>query len=426
MTLFELYLKCGRRVTTDSRAIAGGEIFFALRGDNFDGNSFAAAALDSGAAYAVVSEDASLPDDARFIKVADPFESLRQLAIDYREYLKIPFIGLTGTNGKTTTKELIREVLSCKYKVSATKGNLNNDIGVPLTILSIPEDAQIAVIEMGASHPDDIAKLVAVSQPDYGLITNVGKAHLLGFGSFEGVKAAKGELYKWLGSHEGSVIFLNADDADLSGMAAVQACHVWSYGIGYQGAEVLPSTAEKPFLRITLGSDMIETHFVGSYNANNVLAAIAVGEYFGVARSDAIRAVCGYVPANSRSQMVKTARNILIVDAYNANPSSMTAALDNFKNVESESKWALLGDMRELGTESAAEHQNIVNRLASDGVNAYLVGPEFKQAAFGSTFNCFDTSVELASFLAANPLSGSVVLVKGSRGIRMEKVLDVL
>ena len=426
MNLLELYLKCGRRVTTDSRAIKGGEIFFALRGENFDGNQFAMASVEAGAAYAVVNNDAQLPEDSRLIKVGDPFTELRQLAIDYRKYLNIPFIGLTGTNGKTTTKELVREVLSRKFRVSATNGNLNNDIGVPLTILSIPEDAEIAVVEMGASHPDDIAKLVQVSQPDYGLITNVGKAHLLGFGSFEGVKAAKGELYRWLGSHDGSVIFLNADDPDLSSMAAKEPCHVWSYGIKYQGVELLPSNAENPFLRLKIGNDLVETHFVGVYNANNILAAIAVGEYFGVSRADAISAVSSYVPANSRSQMVRTAKNTLIVDAYNANPSSMAAALDNFRNIDSSAKWALLGDMRELGSESAAEHGKVVSRLAADGLNAYLVGAEFKEAAKDSDFKCFDSSDELASFLSENPLTGAVVLVKGSRGIRMEKVLDVL
>lgn len=426
MTLFELFLKCGRRVTTDSRAVSGGEIFFALRGENFDGNGFALAALDAGAAYAVVAEDALLPSDERLIKVPDTYLALRQLAVDYRNYLKIPVIGLTGTNGKTTTKELIREVLSCKFKVSATEGNLNNDIGVPLTILSIPEDARVAVVEMGASHPDDIAKLVQVAMPDYGLITNVGKAHLLGFGSFEGVKAAKGELYKWLGKREGSVIFLNADDKDLSALAAKEACHIWSYGIGYQSVELLPSSPDNPFLGLKLGDETINTHFVGAYNANNILAAIAVGEYFGVSRKDAVKAVCDYIPANSRSQMVRTAKNTLIVDAYNANPSSMEAALDNFRDVESQSKWALLGDMRELGSESSKEHGKVVDRLVSEGLDAFLVGEEFTAAAQGTSFKCFATSDELASFLAANPILDSFVLVKGSRGTRMEKVLDVL
>lgn len=426
MTLFELYKKCGLRVTTDSRAIQGGEIFFALKGENFDGNQYAMQALESGAEYAVVSNDAGLPDDSRLIKVDDPFKALQELAVEYRKSLNIPVIGLTGTNGKTTTKELIREVLSKKFNVSATKGNLNNDIGVPLTVLSIPSDAQIAVVEMGASHPDDIAKLVPISRPDYGLITNVGKAHLLGFGSFEGVKAAKGELYKWLGSHEGSRIFLNADDKVLSEMASKEACHVWSYGLNYQGAEVLPSSAEEPYLRIRLGNDTVNTLLVGAYNATNVLAAIAVGEFFGVSRKDAIDAIASYVPSNARSQMVRKESNTLIVDAYNANPSSMSAALDNFATVESDSKWALLGDMRELGEDSGTEHRKIVERLSRENLNAYLVGDEFRKAAEGTSFKCFDTSDELAEFLKSAPLSSSVVLVKGSRGIRMEKVLDVL
>lgn len=426
MELYDYYLKCGCRVSTDTRSLTGGELFFALKGENFDGNLFAAAALENGAAYAVVSCDADLPENDRFIKVEDPFLSLRELAIRHREHLAIPVIGITGTNGKTTTKELIKAVLSKKFRVSATSGNLNNDIGVPLTVLSIPSDAQIAVIEMGASHPDDIEKLVPVSQPDYGLITNVGRAHLLGFGSFEGVKAAKGELYKWLSGRDGSVIFLNADDPDLVQMASAEACHVWSYGLNYEGAEVLPSSPEEPFVRVKLGDNVIETRLVGAYNATNVLAALAIGRYFGVPEDQARIAVSEYVPSNARSQMVKTQHNTLIVDAYNANPSSMAAALDNFRNVSANSKWALLGDMRELGADSFKEHCAVVERLRADGLRAYLVGEEFSRAAAGSEFRCFADSSELSQYISSNPLRDSVVLVKGSRGIRMEKVLDVL
>src|SRR5574344_2032227 len=237
--LYSKYCACGYRVTTDSRAISGGEMFFALKGENFDGNAFAMKALEQGAAWAVVNQEAGLPEDPRLIRVQDSFKALQDLAIWHRTHVRdgrLPVIGLTGTNGKTTTKNLIEAVLSRKYKVTATKGNLNNDIGVPLSLLSIRPDTEIAVIEMGANHPDDIAKLVTVSRPTYGLITNVGRAHLLGFGSFEGVKAAKGELYKWLGSH-GGLIFLNEDDADLREMAAKEPCHFFGYGIAYQGAE---------------------------------------------------------------------------------------------------------------------------------------------------------------------------------------------
>ena len=426
--LYSKYIECGGKVTTDSRAIVPGGIFFALRGENFDGNDYALKALEAGAAWAVVNDDAELADDSRLIRVPDPFTSLKYLAMEHRSYLDIPVIGLTGTNGKTTTKNLIAAVLARKFKVTATEGNLNNDIGVPLSILKITKDTQIAVIEMGANHPDDIAKLVKVSQPDYGLITNVGKAHLLGFGSFEGVKAAKGELYKWLGSNPGSLIFLNADDPDLRGMAAGQPCHTYEYGIAYQGAEVLPCTPEEPFLRIQLGKYTISTKLVGAYNATNVLAALAIGEYFGVRKDAAIAAIEGFTPTNNRSQMTRTEANTLIVDAYNANPSSMAAALDNFANVESARKVALLGDMRELGDDSVAEHVKVVEKLTAMGLEAYLVGEEFKKAlaATGAGFDWFESSEALAAGLSANPLRDAVILIKGSRGIQMEKVLPVL
>ena len=426
--LYSKYIDCGGKVTTDSRAIVSGGIFFALRGENFDGNDYALKALEAGAAWAVVNDDAELADDPRLIRVPDPFTSLKYLAMEHRSYLDIPVIGLTGTNGKTTTKNLVAAVLARKFKVTATEGNLNNDIGVPLSILKITKDTQIAVIEMGANHPDDIAKLVKVSQPDYGLITNVGKAHLLGFGSFEGVKAAKGELYKWLGANPGSLIFLNADDPDLRQMAAGQPCHTYEYGIAYQGAEVLPCTPEEPFLRIQLGKYTISTKLVGAYNATNVLAALAIGEYFGVRKDAAIAAIEGFTPTNNRSQMTRTEANTLIVDAYNANPSSMAAALDNFANVESARKVALLGDMRELGDDSVAEHVKVVEKLTAMGLEAYLVGEEFKKAlaATGAGFDWFESSEALAAGLSANPLRDAVILIKGSRGIQMEKVLPVL
>ena len=430
--LYQKYLACGGGVTTDSRAVRGGEVFFALRGENFDGNDYAVKALESGAAWAVVNDDAQLPADARFIRVADPLQTLRDLAIWHRTHVrggKLPVLGLTGTNGKTTTKNLIAAVLAKKYRVTATQGNLNNDIGVPLSLLSITPETEIAVIEMGANHPDDIAKLVKVSQPDYGLITNVGRAHLLGFGSFEGVKAAKGELYKWLGSHRGSVIFLNEDDPDLREMAAKQPCHTFGYGIAAQGAQILPATPEEPFLRIRLGEEVIPTQLVGAYNATNVLAALAVGDYFGVPRADAIAAIAAFAPDNNRSQMVRTQANTLIVDAYNANPSSMRAALDNFRHVQAARKIALLGDMRELGEESLSEHQKVVRQLRGDGLQACLVGEEFRRALESlepGDEPWFADSAALAAHLAAHPVRDAVVLVKGSRGIQMEKVLPAL
>ena len=433
--LYAKYLACGCKVTTDSRAIRGGEIFFALRGENFDGNNYALKALEAGAAWAVVNEDcpsfAGLTGESRLIKVADPFKTLQELAIWHRTHVrdgKLPVLGLTGTNGKTTTKNLIAAVLAKKYRVTATQGNLNNDIGVPLSLLSITPDTEIAVIEMGANHPDDIAKLVKVSQPDYGLITNVGRAHLLGFGSFEGVKAAKGELYNWLGAHRGSLIFLNEDDPDLREMAAKQPCHTFGYGIDYQRAQILPATPEEPFLRIRLGDALVVSHLVGTYNATNILAALAVGEYFGVPRADAIAAIAEFVPDNNRSQMVRTAANTLIVDAYNANPSSMRAALENFSHVEAACKLALLGDMRELGAESLEEHKKIVLQLREAGIPACLVGEEFQKAlaALPGDEAWFPSADALKEHLAAHPVRDAVVLIKGSHSISMEKVIPSL
>lgn len=433
--LYEKYCGCNYRVNTDSRVIEGGEIFFALRGENFDGNAYAMKALQDGARWAVVNRDADLPEDERLIKVDDPFTTLQQLAVYHRNHVlegrRLPVIGLTGTNGKTTTKELISAVLARKFRVTATQGNLNNDIGVPLSLLKITPETQIAVIEMGASHPDDIAKLVQVSQPDYGLITNVGRAHLLGFGSFEGVKAAKGELYKYLSSRNGSVVFLNNDDPELRSMSVAWVkSHIWPYGVRYDGARVLETSPQKPFLRIRLkDGTTVCTNLVGSYNASNVMAALAVGRYFGVPYADAVAAVQEYVPKNNRSQLQRSACNTLIVDAYNANPTSMGAALDNFGAMNAASKLALLGDMRELGEESLNEHRKIVRRLHEENIPAIVVGEEFGKALKAEGLELqgwFETSDALASFLEQHPVKDSAVLIKGSRGIRMEKVIEKL
>ena len=407
-------------VNTDTRTIAENQLFFALKGENFDGNEFALKALEAGACHAVVNNYVK-EEDSRLIKVEDTLEALKELAAYHRRQLEIPVIGLTGTNGKTTTKELVSAVLRAKYKVTATAGNLNNEIGVPLSVLKIGPDTEIAVIEMGASHPEDLKPLLAVSQPTHGLITNVGKAHLEGFGSFEGVKHAKGLLYDYLKEHDG-LAFVNADDPVLQEMLWERELPSIPYGL--EGVEVLPSSAQEPFLRMKLpGGRIVKTALVGAYNATNVLAALKIGWFFGVPQDAAVNAVESYIPSNNRSQLVRTGRNTLIVDAYNANPSSMAVALDNLALSEGP-KIALLGDMRELGADSAAEHKKIVDRLQSR--EAILVGPEFKKAAEGTGIPVFESSDALADWLKANPLSGYTVLIKGSRGIRMEKVLDSL
>lgn len=430
--LYRKYKECGGLVTTDSRAVRGGEMFFALRGENFDGNEYALKALEAGAKYAVVCEGtaAAASGVGGIVAVKDTLESLKALANHHRRHTyvngkRLTVIGLTGTNGKTTTKELIKAVLSSQFNVTATEGNLNNEIGVPLSLLKINDKTQIAVIEMGASHPGDIESLVNVAEPDYGLVTNVGKAHLLGFGSFEGVKATKGELYDFIKAHGGK-IFLNIDDKDLLQMAAKRRIPFIPYGIRENSATVLAS--ESPFLTIGIEENEIHTHLVGAYNATNVLAAIAIGEYFGIARSKCIEAVENYIPSNNRSQMVRTAENTLIVDAYNANPSSMNAALDNFLLLQAPRKIALLGDMRELGSDSQAEHRAIVRRLVGEKLEAYLVGDEFREAvsAEGASIPCFDSSADLAEYLRQNPVSGALILIKGSHSIQMERLVGGL
>ena len=430
-SLYEVFRESAG-VTTDSRSVAQGQVFFALKGESFDGNAYALQALEKGAVCAVVNADseAAASGDARVVAVEDTLAALKALAAWHRRHVREDLIvlGLTGTNGKTTTKELIRSVLSVKYNVLATEGNLNNDIGVPLTVLKLRPEHEIAVIEMGASHPEDITALTPVSQPDYGLITNVGKAHLLGFGSFEGVKRAKGRLYDWIRDH-GKAVFVNGDDPDLTEMASARGLKEIPYGFAQDGAEILPSSAEVPFVRIRVGETLVCSNLVGVYNATNILAAMAVGRYFGIPTGRAAEAIAAYHPTNNRSQLSRTARNTLIEDAYNANPSSMAAALDNFANMADERKVALLGDMRELGEDSVAEHINVLRRLERLGLyKVCLVGEEFRKALddTGLNFSWFPSSDELAASLAEHPLEGCVILVKGSRGIRMEKVIPAL
>ena len=453
-SLYDIYRQSAG-VNTDSRTVQPGQLFFALKGENFDGNAYALKALEAGAVAAVVTDGPHWPADERLVRVPDTLQALKDLAAWHRCHVlgekHLPVIGLTGTNGKTTTKELIREVLAAKYRVTATEGNFNNDVGVPLSLLRITPDTEIAVIEMGANHPDDIAKLVCVSQPDYGLITNVGKAHLLGFGSLEGVMAAKGQLYDWIAAHDG-VVFVNADDERLVGMARERSLSLLPYGVAYDGAEVLPPTGECPFLRIRLSDGTtVETRLVGTYNASNVMAALAVGAQFEVPLEDAVRSIAAYTPSNNRSQLVHSPRgNHVIVDAYNANPSSMAAALDNFDALAADRKAVLLGSMGELGADSAAEHRKLVERLLATDYQVFLVGEAFASAISSASsaissassvissassvisseveksVQSFPDSAALAAFLHTHPLSGAAILLKGSRSQKMETVLPEL
>ena len=447
MNIIEIYkiFKSCSGVTIDSRTLKGGELFFALKGENFDGNEYALKALEAGAAYAVVNADSAVAScqDERLIKVEDTLKTLQELARWHRSMTfvngkPLPVVALTGTNGKTTTKELIREVLSTKYNVTATEGNLNNSIGVPLTLLKINQETQIAVVEMGASHPGDIKELVDIALPNYGLITNVGKAHLLGFGSFEGVMSTKGELYDYL-RRTADKAFLNVDNPYLCKMANERNLHndperpyslVIPYGLDYQSGKILEADTENPFLRVNVEGRTLCTNLVGSYNADNVMAALCVGKEFGVELEEACKAIEAYVPSNNRSQMTRTERNTLIIDAYNANPTSMDAAIKNFSAVKADKKAMMLGDMLELGEDSIKEHVEVIKKaLETDTDLICLVGKEFSQAA--KVENCekihtFATSIDLAEWLENNNLNGHTVLIKGSRGTKMEKIVEKL
>ena len=401
------------RVTTDSRHIEPGGIFFALKGERFDGNRFAAESLRLGAAYAV-ADDPALRDDpaareGRLIVVDDALGALQELAREHRRELGIPVLAVTGSNGKTTTKELLRRVLSERFTVLATGGNLNNHIGVPLTLLSLTREAEFAVVEMGASARGEIALLASIAEPNYGLITNIGRAHLDGFGGPEGVRRGKGELFDFLRDNGGRA-FVAAEDATLTAMAR----------------EREPMAVE--YYSLALADD-VPCHLEGEYNRANVAAAVAVGRYFGIAEERILHAVDSYVPTNNRSQRMLTERNTLILDCYNANPSSMQAALDNFLVQQPDAgagKAVILGDMLELGDWSRDEHRHVVRLAARDTqARILLVGEHFAEACrsldpLPPNVTCFPTRQELEEHLDRNPLSGSLILVKGSRGIGLE------
>ena len=382
-------------VSTDTRNLPAGCVFFALHGANFDGNKFAQQALENGASLAVIDKpEYALPEGT--LLVPNTLLALQDLAREWRRELALPIIGITGTNGKTTTKEMLATVLSTKYNLHYTQGNLNNQIGVPLTLLQITRAHEMAIVEMGASHPGDIKELVDIAEPNCGLITNVGRAHLEGFGSFEGVQQTKKELYDYLREHQG-FIFRNTDNPYLAQMAG-----------------------DLKTVAYTTGTMPSGTNLVGEYNAENVSAAICVGEYFGISREQALEAIRQYVPTNNRSQAMQTANNHLIVDAYNANPTSMQAAINAFKG-----DTYILGAMRELGEYSHLEHQNIVNMLAERKADTvFLVGEEYLQTT--SPYPIFENVVQLHKYFEEQPLKGKNILLKGSRSTQMEKLLDIL
>lgn len=422
--LYELFLH-HEKITTDSRHCPANSLFFALKGERFDGNQYAAKALEAGAAYAIIDNPEYLSGD-RMILVDNVLDCLQQLAHRHRKALGIPVIGITGTNGKTTTKELLASVLATKFNVLATEGNLNNQIGVPLTLLRMNPDHEIAVVEMGASHPGDIDELVHIVAPNYGLITNVGCAHLEGFGSFEGVLHTKGELYDYL-RHTNGKIFINQENKDLMGIA--HGLEQITYG-QHEGAFAVGHVVESnPFLTFDWKQQgkihVVETHLVGAYNIDNVLAAVAVGRYFKIPAERISRAIAAYEPTNNRSQYKKTERNALIIDAYNANPTSMKAALDNFASLPVHPKAVVLGDMLELGKTSDELHSGIVRQLQAEAFDkVYLCGQHFARTADG--FPSFTTTEELIAALRQDKLEGYHILIKGSHGMGLEKVVELL
>ena len=433
-TLYSTYLK-SRTVTTDSRAITPGCIFFAFKGETFDGNAFAPQALEQGAALCVISDERYKVDE-RCIVVEDVLTTLQQLATLHRSHLTIPIIGITGTNGKTTTKELVHAVLAKKYRTHATQGNFNNHLGVPLTLLAIPADAEMAIVEMGANHPGEIAALCKIAQPDFGLITNVGRAHLEGFGSFEGVIRTKTELYRHLVSRKGHA-FVNSDNDILTSQAASIGLNTLSYGASEKAQTRGHLVGSDPYMKFYIedGDNVysIQSQLLGNYNFDNAMAAAAVGRYFRVDLWDIKEAIEQYAPANKRSQYKESGRNVLFLDCYNANPSSMKVALDNFTALPRENKVAMLGGMKELGTDSRKEHETIVTRLiesitAGTLSQAVLVGPEFQGMNEGheEVVQWFENVGEAVKHYTAAPLSGATVLLKGSNSTKMWLLEDIL
>ncbi len=420
--LYELFL-AHPSVETDTRKLKQGDIFFALKGPNFNANQFAQQALLDGAAYAVVDEYSETGDN-RIIQVPDVLNSLQELAKYHRQQFNIPFLAITGSNGKTTTKELVHEVLCSTYKTSTTQGNLNNHIGIPLTILKIKADAAIAIIEMGANHQKEIEAYCRYTLPTHGIITNCGKAHLEGFGGEEGVRKGKGELFDYLRTVKGTVFIMN--DYDYLQEMAKGITEIRTYGTHDADitGEIRGSTG---FLEVVItkgaGIHTIETQLVGGYNLPNVLAAVAVGKYFNVADEKIKYALENYTPANNRSQLIEKGTNKIILDAYNANPSSMKAAIENFANMDGADKVLLLGGMMELGRESIAEHQNIISIIDNYNWKAVvLVGGDYHQLKHH--YINFENSLLAKDWLQQQNFINTQLLVKGSRSMQMEKVLE--
>ena len=442
--IYELY-KTAYTVTTDSRTITQNCVFVALKGEHFDGNDFALKVAEEGIAAAVIADRQDLPKHERLFVVKDSLKALQELAKYHREQLGLPIIGITGTNGKTTTKELVSAVLAQKYNIVFTQGNFNNQLGVPLTVLRIKPDAEMAVVEMGASHPGDIDELTNIGEPNYGMITNIGRAHLRDFGGYEGVIKTKNEMYQYIGAHNG-LLFVNKDNELLMNLA--NNINKVTYGTGDDADVKGKMLSANPYLSVEWNGHKISTQLVGNYNFENVMAAICIGKYFKVDDNDIIEALSSYHPTNNRSQVIETGKNRVVMDAYNANPTSMSHALKNFRNICKGDNLLILGDMRELGEESQQEHQNILNLVKELGFKkVYLVGSEFTKSMLSALtklentkysdksmlsaltleeYLVFSNVEELAQHMQQHPVSGFDILVKGSNSVHLNKIIDSL
>lgn len=422
--IHNLFLQCSS-LSIDTRKIEKNSMFFAIKGENFDANTFAKEALDLGALFVVIDNDSFFVDD-RTILVPNSLETLQELAKFHRSYLGIPIVALTGSNGKTTTKELINIVLSKKFKTKATVGNLNNHIGVPLTLLSFTKETEVGIVEMGANHQKEIEFLCQIAQPDFGYITNFGKAHLEGFGGVEGVIAGKSEMYKYLLANH-KTVFVNLEDPiQIEKSSGIKS---FTFGVQKENADVnIQEITANPFVAINYTNFRIESHLIGLYNANNINAAVAIGKYFEVKESDIKSAIENYIPVNNRSQMMRKGSNEIILDAYNANPSSMAVAITNFLQLDKNNKIMILGDMFELGDESLYEHKVLIDSLADqDQSICFLIGKAFyANQVSKDNLKFFETFDSFSDFLKTFKFDFNTILIKGSRGMALERTLEYI
>jgi UDP-N-acetylmuramoyl-tripeptide--D-alanyl-D-alanine ligase len=422
--IHSLFLKCNS-ISIDTRKIESGSFFVAIKGDNFDANTFAKEALEKGASFVLIDNKEYYIDD-RTVLVENSLAALQELAKFHRSYLKLPIIALTGSNGKTTTKELINVVLSKKFRTKATVGNLNNHIGVPLTLLSFNEQTEIGIVEMGANHQKEIEFLCEIALPDYGYITNFGKAHLEGFGGIEGVIKGKSEMYHYLLNND-KLAFVNLEDPiQVEKTTAIKS---YSFGVNKNTADINVMRIEaNPFVVISYSQQIVSTHLIGLYNANNINAAIAIGTYFGVEETAIKEALEGYIPENNRSQLISRGTNEIILDAYNANPSSMKVAIENFILLEKKNKIVFLGDMFELGEESLSEHKGIVDLLEDQNdIACYFIGNDFyKNKRAKDNFFFFETFETFSTSITDKKIENNMILIKGSRGMALERTLNFI